>query len=59
MRQVNDQICMAHGFSVLEPYDGRKKKHRLTPANPRCRASESWKFQLIKAIEESLALLTG
>jgi len=55
MRQVNDQICMAHGFSVLEPYDGRKKKHRLTPGEYRAaERGESWKFQLIKAIEEAL-----
>lgn len=25
MRQFNDEICMVHGLSVLEPYDGRKK----------------------------------
>ena len=46
---------MAHGFSVLEPYDGRKKKRRLTPGEYRAaERGESWKFTLIKAIEEAL-----
>lgn len=55
MRQVNDQICKVHGLSVLEPYDGRKKKRRLTPGEYRdAERGESWKFTLIKAIEETL-----
>lgn len=55
MRQVNDQICQAHGFSVLERYDGKKKKRRLTPGEYRAaERGESWKFTLIKAIEEAL-----
>jgi hypothetical protein len=59
MRQVNDEICMAHGFSVLEPYDGRKKKRRFTPGEYRAaERGESWKFALIKAIEEALLYST-
>lgn len=54
-RQVNDEICRAHGFSVLEPYDGQKKKKRLTPGEYRAAIrGESWKFRLIKAIDEAL-----
>jgi len=54
-RQVNDEICRAHGFSVLEPYDGQKKKKRLTPGEYRAAMrGESWKFRLIKAIDEAL-----
>ena len=55
MRQVNDQICQAHGFSVLEHYNGKKKKRRLAPGEFRAaQRGESWKFALIKAIEEAL-----
>ncbi len=54
-RQVNDEICLAHGFSVLEPYDGTRKKKRLTPGEYRAAMrGESWKFKLIKAIDEAL-----
>mgnify|MGYP000902492864 FL=1 len=54
-RQVNDQICMAHGFSVLEPYTGQKRKKRLTPGEYRAaERGESWKFRLMKAIDEAL-----
>lgn len=54
-RQVNDEICRAHGLSVLEPYDGQKKKKRLTPGEYRAAMrGESWKFRLIKAIDEAL-----
>ena len=55
MRQVNDELCRVHGLSVLEPYEGRKKKRRLTPGEYRAaERGESWKFALIKAIEEAL-----
>lgn len=54
-RQVNDKICRAHGLSVLEPYDRQKKKKRLTPGEYRAAMrGESWKFRLIKAIDEAL-----
>ena len=54
-RQVNDEICRAHGFSVLEPYDGQKRKKRLTPGEYRAAMrGESWKFRLMKAIDEAL-----
>lgn len=54
-RMVNDQICRSHGLSVLEPYDRRQKKkgisHREYEA---ARRGRSWKFELIKAIEDAL-----
>ena len=54
-RQVSDQICMAHGFTVLEPYTRQKRKKRLTPGEYRAaERGESWKFRLIKAIDEAL-----
>ena len=59
MRQANDEICMKHGFSVLEPYDGRKKKRRMTPGEYRAaERGESWKLRLIKAIEEAILYST-
>lgn len=55
MRKVNDEICAAHQLSVLEPYEGKGKKSRLTPEEFRAvQRGESWKFKLIKAIEEAL-----
>lgn len=54
-RQINDHICMAHGFSVLEPYTGQKRKKRLTPGEYRAaERGESWKFRLMKAVDEAL-----
>ncbi|HWP80816.1 MAG TPA: relaxase/mobilization nuclease domain-containing protein [Candidatus Acidoferrum sp.] len=54
-RQVNDEICKAHGFFVLEPYDGQKRNKRLTPGEYRAAMrGESWKFRLMKAIDEAL-----
>ena len=54
-RKVNDQVCMAHGFSVLEPYDIRKKKKGMKPGEYRSALrGESWKFTLIRAIEDAL-----
>ncbi|HWT74054.1 MAG TPA: relaxase/mobilization nuclease domain-containing protein [Mobilitalea sp.] len=54
-RQVSDQICRAHGFSVLEPYTNQKRKKRLTPGEYRAaERGESWKFRLMKAIDEAL-----
>jgi hypothetical protein len=58
-RQINDQICMAHGFSVLEPYTGQKRKRRLTPGEYRAAMrGESWKFRLMRAIDEALEYST-
>ena len=54
-RQVNNEICMAHGFSVLETYTGQKRKKRLTPGEYRAaERGESWKFRLMKTVDEAL-----
>ena len=54
-RKINDEICMTHGFSVLEPYTGQKRKKRVTPGEYRAAMrGESWKFRLMKAIDEAL-----
>lgn len=54
-RQVNDEICMAHGQPVLEVYQkGQKKKRALAGEYRAAERGESWKFTLIKAIEDAL-----
>lgn len=56
-RQANDQICLAHGLHVLEPQGKRQKKKRMKPGEYQVALrGESWKFELIKAIEEALEL---
>lgn len=54
-RQVNDEVCMAHGQAVLESYHkGQKKKRAQAGEYRAAERGESWKFTLIKAIEEAL-----
>lgn len=54
-RRVNDKICMAHGQPVLESYHkGQKKKRALAGEYRAAERGESWKFTLIKAIEDAL-----
>ena len=53
LRQLSDEICTAHGFSVLEPYekDGAKLSAREYRAASK---GESWKFQLMAVIEDAM-----
>lgn len=54
-RQINDEICMAHGQPVLKSYHkGQKKKRSQAGEYRAAERGESWKFTLIKAIEEAL-----
>lgn len=54
-RRANDEICLAHGQPVLESYHkGQKKKHALAGEYRAATRGESWKFTLIKAIEDAL-----
>lgn len=56
-RRVNDQICLAHGLQVLPPLGKRQRKKRMKPGEYQAaQRGESWKFTLIKAIEEALEL---
>ena len=59
-RKVNDEICAAHGQETLEHY-GRKPKQKpmKTKEYQAAIRQQSWKFQLIKAIEEALAYSTS
>ena len=53
LRQLSDEICAAHGLSVLKPYekDGAKISTREYRAAAK---GESWKFHLIVAINQAM-----
>jgi len=52
---VNDEICLAHGLSVLGECDPRKKKKRMKPGEYQAGLrGDSWKLDLIQAINEAL-----
>ena len=54
-RKVNDEICLAHGLSVLEPPEGQVKKKRMKPGEYQAGLrGDSWKLDLIQAINEAL-----
>lgn len=54
-RQVNDEICMAHGLTVLEPYSKGQKIKGMKPGEYRAaERGESWKFALMNAIDDAL-----
>lgn len=51
-RQVNDEICMAHGLQVLEPPKKYVQDKRMRPGEYRSAVrGESWKFQLVNTID--------
>ncbi len=53
MRLVSDQICREHGLSTLKPYrQAQGEKRNQDRGVPGRRPGESWKFQLIAAIED-------
>lgn len=54
-RQANDEICVAHGLSVLEQPEKRSKKKRMKPGEYQAGLrSDSWKLDLIHAINDAL-----
>lgn len=51
-RQVNDEICMAHGLQVLEPPKKYVQEKKMRPGEYRSAVrGESWKFQLMNTID--------
>lgn len=56
LRAFSDQLCVEHGLSVLEPY----QKGRTNTISQReyhsAMEGKSWKFGLIRAIEDALLL---
>ena len=53
LRALNDEICRAHGLSVLEPYTENHKG--LSPREYRAAVKgQSWKFRLMASIEDAM-----
>ena len=53
MRQLNDEICLTHGLSVLKPYDPTKPSMNLGQREYRAQEKdESWKFELLLVITD-------
>lgn len=51
-RQVNDDICMAHGLQVLEAPKKYAQEKKIRPGEYRSAVrGESWKFQLMNSID--------
>jgi len=51
-RQISDEICAAHGLTVLEPPQKFSQEKKMRPGEYRSAVrGESWKFQLINAID--------
>ena len=54
-RKVNDEICIAHGLSVLEPPQKRSRKKQMRPGEYQASLrGDSWKLDLIHTINEAL-----
>ena len=54
-RNVNDEICLKHGLSVLDKAKRHEKKKRMKPGEYQAGLrGESWKLDLIHAINEAL-----
>lgn len=54
-RQVNDEICMAHGLQVLEPPKKHTRKKQMRPGEYQAGLrGDSWKLDLVQAINDAL-----
>ena len=53
LRALNDEICQAHGLSVLEPYTGGGTKISAREYRAAMKG-ESWKFQLMLSIDKAM-----
>lgn len=54
-RQINDEICMAHGLRVLDEPEKYPKKKRMKPGEYQAGLrADSWKLDLIQEINEAL-----
>ena len=53
LRKLSDEICIAHGLSVLQPYEGGGK--RMSTREYRARMKdESWKQKLANDIDKAM-----
>jgi len=54
-RQVSDEICAAHGLTVLEPPKKYAQEKKMRPGEYRSAVrGESWKFRLINTIDQCM-----
>ena len=53
LRMVSDDICMAHGFSVLPKYEGGSKKMSAREWRA-ARKGQSWKFRLMYDVSDAM-----
>ena len=53
LRALNDEICQAHGLSILEPYTGGGM-HISTREYRAALKGESWKFRLMASINHAM-----
>ena len=53
LRALNDEICQAHGLSILEPYTGGGTKISAREYRAAMKG-ESWKFQLMLSIDKAM-----
>ena len=53
LRALNDEICQAHGLSVLEPYTGGGTKISAREYRAAMKG-QSWKFQLMLSIDKAM-----
>ena len=54
LRKLSDEICIAHGFSVLQPYQGGRKSMSSREYRTRLRGN-SWKEKLAKDIDTAMS----
>lgn len=58
-RQVNDELCLAHGLNVLKAPERHTSKKHMRPGEYQAGLrGESWKLELIQAINEALEYAT-
>ncbi len=57
-RQINDEICAAHGLTVLKPPKKYAQEKKMRPGEYRSAVrGESWKFRLINAIDLCISIV--
>lgn len=56
LRKLSDEICVAHGFSILSPDPPKHSKQLSTREYRSMDKGQSWKLQLMIAIEDAMAV---
>ena len=55
LRAISDELCMAHGLSVLPPEKRQQRSNGLSAREYRAAAKgESWKFRLMAAVDDCM-----